>query len=99
MPSPIRSPGTGAGHRSPPADQALCRFAERLTRDPWARTPADLTVLRDQGFDDDAIHDATQVIAYFNYINRIADGLGVDDEAFVRPWGEESESAETPGDS
>ena len=76
---------------------ALCTFAVRLTRDPWARTPADLAVLREHGFDDDAIHDATQVIAYFNYINRIADGLGVDDEDFVRAWGEESGSAETPG--
>ena len=52
-------------------------------------TPADLDVLRDHGFDDDAIHDATQVVAYFNYINRIADGLGVEGEDFVRAWGEE----------
>ncbi len=32
------------------------------------------------GFDDAAIHDAIQVIAYFNYINRIAEGVGTDAE-------------------
>jgi alkylhydroperoxidase family enzyme len=39
--------------------------------------PADIAVLRENGFDDQAISTATQVVAYFNYINRIADGLGV----------------------
>ena len=43
-------------------------------------TPGDLDELRDIGFDDTAIHDATQVIGYFNYINRVADALGVDPE-------------------
>ena len=43
-------------------------------------TAEDLDTLRSEGFDDTAIHDATQVISYFNYINRIADGLGVDAE-------------------
>jgi len=47
----------------------------------------DLDVLRDQGFDDRAIHDATQVIGYFNYITRIADGLGVEPEDFIQHWG------------
>jgi alkylhydroperoxidase family enzyme len=49
-------------------------------------TDADIATLRDHGFDDRAIHDATQVIAYFNYINRIADALDVDMEEFVQPW-------------
>ena len=39
------------------------------------------------GLDDRAIHDATQVIAYFNYINRVADALGVEPETFVQKWG------------
>ena len=47
---------------------------------------ADLDILRSFGFDDRAIHDATQVISYFNYINRIADSLGVEPETFIRPW-------------
>ena len=50
-------------------------------------TGADLDELRHRGFDDTAIHDATQVIAYFNYITRIAVGLGVEPEDFIRPWG------------
>ena len=50
---------------------------------------ADLDRLRAHGFDDTAIHDATQVIAYFNYITRIADGLGVEVEDFILPWGQE----------
>lgn len=50
---------------------------------------ADVEQLRAVGLDDRAIHDATQVIAYFNYINRVADGLGVEAETFIRNWGEE----------
>jgi alkylhydroperoxidase family enzyme len=34
--------------------------------------------LRTVGLDDAAIHDAIQVIAYFNYINRVAEGVGTD---------------------
>jgi alkylhydroperoxidase family enzyme len=41
---------------------------------------ADLEALRQHGLDDAAIHDAIQVIAYFNYINRVADGVGIEDE-------------------
>ena len=40
----------------------------------------DVVYLRDVGFDDEQITIAAQVIGYFNYINRIADGLGVDVE-------------------
>ena len=48
----------------------------------------DIRELRAQGWGDRAIHDATQIIAYFNYINRVAEALGVEQEDFVRPWGE-----------
>ena len=54
-------------------------------------TPADLDALRAHDLDDRAIHDATQVIGYFNYINRVADALGTDlePEMAARPegWG------------
>ena len=59
---------------------ALLVYADKLTRTPGAMQPQDVERLRAAGWDDRAIHDATQVIAYFNYINRIADGLGVDPE-------------------
>ena len=68
-------------------DKALCGFAEKLTISPSRMTPADLDQLRAAGFSDWAIHDATQVVAYFNYINRIADALGVEPEDFIQPWG------------
>ena len=50
--------------------------------------PEHVAALRAQGFDDVAIHDATQIVSYFNYINRVAVGLGVDHESFVRHWEE-----------
>ena len=68
-------------------DKPLCAFAAKLTHNPSQMTPADLNILREQGFDDRALHDATQVISYFNYINRIADALGVEPEDFIQPWG------------
>lgn len=52
-------------------------------------TPDDLDSLRQHGFDDVAIHDATQVVAYFAYITRVADALGVESEEFIEPWGVE----------
>lgn len=53
-------------------------------------TDKDIEKLRQVGFDDVAIHDATQVISYFNYINRIADALGIESETFIRSWGTET---------
>jgi len=49
---------------------------------------ADVQALRAAGWDDVAIHDATQIIGFFNYINRVADGLGVEREPSIPPWGE-----------
>src|SRR5205814_6207045 len=68
------------------ADRALCAFAAKLTHDQQRMTASDLDRLREHGFDDRAIHDAVQVIAYFNYITRVADALGVEDEDFIPPW-------------
>ena len=70
------------------ADRALCEFASKLTLSQHEMLAADLDALRDNGFDDRAIHDAVQVISYFNYITRVADALGVEREDFIQPWGE-----------
>lgn len=48
-------------------------------------TEGDVKRLRDLGLSDRAISDATQVIAFFNYINRVGDGLGVDLEPGMKP--------------
>ena len=71
------------------ADRALCTYAEKLTLRQHEAGPSDLDVLRSFSFDDTAIHDATQIIGYFNYITRVADGLGVEPEDFIRRWGED----------
>jgi uncharacterized peroxidase-related enzyme len=63
-----------------PRERALGEFAEALTRAPGHMREADLAPLRAAGLDDAAITDLVQVVAYFNYINRVADGLGIDPE-------------------
>ena len=53
-------------------------YAVKLTRTPAAMEAADVERLRIAGFDDRAIHDICSVTAYFAFVNRIADGLGVE---------------------
>jgi uncharacterized peroxidase-related enzyme len=59
---------------------ALCDFAVKVTHEPAAVGLADIDALRAQGWSDMAVHDAIQVIAYFNYVNRVADAVGIEDE-------------------
>ena len=65
----------------------MCEYAEKLTRSPAEVGQEDVEKLRDAGFDDKGISGATQVIAYFNYINRIAEGLGVPMETWLNDDG------------
>jgi uncharacterized peroxidase-related enzyme len=78
------------------ATLALLEYADKLTRAPQACGPGDIEALRAAGWDDRAIHDATQVCAYFNYINRIADGLGVEPEAWLDAVGRRLDVGEDP---
>ena len=57
---------------------ALLAYADALTRDPSSVSKADIEKLRTAGWDDRAIHDACTVIAYYAFVNRIANGLGVE---------------------
>ena len=66
-------------------DQALCAWAEKATLKLQEVGNADVDALRDTGLSDIAISDAAQVIGYFNYINRIAESLGVDPEPETPP--------------
>jgi len=66
------------------ADRAMLDYAIKLTEQPAAMAAADLDPLRAAGLDDAAIHEVVQVVAMFNYYNRLADGLGIDPEP---EWG------------
>lgn len=52
-------------------------YAGQLTEDAVKITPKDHERLRDLGFDDTAILQITLIAAWFNYINRVADALGI----------------------
>lgn len=56
----------------------IVRHAEKLTSAPGAMTESDLGELRAVGLTDTDILDITLITAYFNFVNRIAQGLGVD---------------------
>ena len=58
-------------------DRAMLEFAVKITRDATAMQPSDHEVLRNAGFDDVAILQITLIASWFNYINRVADALGV----------------------
>ena len=75
----------------PEHTQAALAFAEKLTLTPSQMTQADIQTLRNCGYSDEEIHDITQIAAFFNYINRIADALGVPpEEDFMDPWPREN---------
>ena len=59
------------------ADRAMCEYVEQLSRDATQLEPQNLDVLRGYGFDDKAILQITLIAAWFNYVNRVADALGV----------------------
>lgn len=63
-----------------PRREALSAYAEKATRTPAEMTAGDLAPLRAEGLTDRDLLDLTQVIGFFNSINRIADCLGVDSE-------------------
>ena len=58
----------------------MLEFSEKLTRNPEQMDEADVAGLRNEGMTDEEILDLVQLIAYFNYINRVATALGVDPE-------------------
>ncbi len=63
-----------------PAQAALLSYVTKLTLTPASCREEDVQQLQQAGASDEAIHATVQVAAYFNYINRVADALGVDRE-------------------
>ena len=59
-------------------DQAIVVYALKLTRSPQLVDQRDVAALRQAGLDDRGVHDVCAVTAYFAFVNRIADGLGVE---------------------
>ena len=72
-----------------PREVALLDYAVKLTEHPLDVQRTDLDALRDQGFNDEQLVDAVHCISYFNFINRVLDGLGVDPEPIMR-YGKEA---------
>ena len=64
-------------------DRALCDYAVKLTLTPGRMNADDVEQLRTLGLSDSQITVAVQVIGYFNYINRVADGLDVETEDWM----------------
>jgi uncharacterized peroxidase-related enzyme len=58
-------------------DKAMLEYVVKLTRDATQCSRADLDHLRAAGFDDRGILQITLIASWFNYINRVADALGV----------------------
>jgi uncharacterized peroxidase-related enzyme len=59
------------------AERAMLDYVVKLTKDATKVSKQDHCRLREQGFDDKAILQITLIASWFNYINRVADALGV----------------------
>ncbi|MEZ5306013.1 MAG: hypothetical protein R2684_02590 [Pyrinomonadaceae bacterium] len=59
------------------AEKVMCKFAIQMTKDAVKLSPDNISELRESGFDDTAILQITLIAAWFNYINRVADALGI----------------------
>lgn len=64
--------------------KALCKWAEKLTLTPAKCTREDIQKLKAEGWSEEQVSSAAQIIGYFNHLNRLADGLGVDLEPEMR---------------
>ena len=69
-----------ADYRTAPiseAERVMCDYVVQLTKDAVQITPEYHEKLRAVGFDDTAILQITLIASWFNYINRVADALGI----------------------
>ena len=61
----------------------MLRFAVKLTKAPGTMDDADVEALRSAGFTDRDILDIVEVVGYYAYANRVADGLGIETESWI----------------
>ncbi len=61
-------------------DKAILGYAAKLTEEPASISETDVSDFRTKHAEltDHMLHDIVQVVSYFNYVNRLADGLGVE---------------------
>ena len=75
-------------HGLTPAELTMLSYVRNLTSDPASVGEGDISALRAAGFSDRAILEINLAAAYMNFVNRIAEGLGVEIEgslsAFTR---------------
>lgn len=57
--------------------EAVLAYADKLTTEPWEVRESDLGAMRDQGLSDRDILEVCEIVGYYAFVNRIADGLGV----------------------
>jgi uncharacterized peroxidase-related enzyme len=65
--------------------RAILEFSEKMTLTPSKMSEEDIKGLREAGLADKDILETVHIAAFFNYINRIVDSLGVDLEDFMTP--------------
>jgi alkylhydroperoxidase family enzyme len=65
-------------------DRVMLEYVVKLTKDATRCSPADHEALRAAGFDDKGILQITLIASWFNYINKVADALGVGREPIAR---------------
>ena len=61
-----------------PQTRGMLDFAVKLTREPWAMKKADVTALRELGLSDEEILSVALITCNFNFMSRLANGLGVE---------------------
>ena len=65
------------------ADKVMLEYVVKLTKQSCSVSQSDIETLRDHEFDDRAILDIVQITSYFNFVNRLACGLGVELEEYM----------------
>ena len=67
--------------------KAICYFAVKLTLNPGHIEVNDVSIIKKFGYSDKDLSEIVQIVSYFNYINRVADGLGLAPEYFIDELG------------
>ena len=72
-----------------PEERVVLAFVEKLTRAPWTMERADVEGLRAAGYSDLKVLEIVQLAAWFNFMTRVADALGVEVEDWRQEWRQE----------